>query len=108
MDENLGASLKKLRLMAGMTQEELAERAGISARTVSDVERGLRTVVHHDTAHRLASALRLVEDQRRTFDALAQGREPGPVPVPAAGRLPQVPTPLLGRSHDLEMVRATL
>jgi predicted ATPase/DNA-binding XRE family transcriptional regulator len=108
MDEKLGASLRKLRLMAGMTQEELAERAGISARTVSDVERGLRTVVHHDTAHRLASALGLAEEQRRTFDALARGREAGPLQVPAAGRLPQVPTPLLGRSHDLETLRATL
>ena len=39
-----------------MTQEELAERAGISARTVSDLERGLRTAVHPDTARRLGSA----------------------------------------------------
>ena len=38
-DETLGVTLKKLRAAAGMTQEELADRAGISARTVSDVER---------------------------------------------------------------------
>src|ERR1700716_4065908 len=101
MDDMLGASLKKLRLAAGMTQEELAERAGISARTVSDVERGLRSVVHHHTAGRLASALGLADEQRRKFDALARGREMDPAPAPPAGRLPQVPTPLLGRSPQL-------
>ena len=57
IDKNLGAALKGLREAAGLTQEGLAERAGISARTVSDLERGLRTVVHHDTAKRIASAL---------------------------------------------------
>ena len=38
-DETLSVLLKKLRAAAGMTQEELADRAGISARTMSDVER---------------------------------------------------------------------
>src|SRR3979490_1738771 len=108
MDDTLGASLKKLRLSAGMTQEELAERAGISARTVSDLERGLRDVVHHDTALRLASALGLADEQLRRFDALARGRELRPPPVAQGGRLPLVPTPLLGRSHELEAVSAVL
>src|SRR3979411_1375053 len=108
MDDTLGASLKKLRLSAGMTQEELAERAGISARTVSDVERGLRNVVHHDTALRLASALGLANEQLRRFDALASGRELSPMPIPQAGRLPPVPTPLLGRSSEVEAVGAPL
>ena len=72
-DETLGVALKKLRAAAGMTQEELADRAGISARTVSDVERGLRRVVHGDTARRLAAALGLSERDRARFDALARG-----------------------------------
>ena len=108
IDDTLGASLKKLRLSAGMTQEELAERAGISARTVSDVERGLRNAVHHDTALRLASALGLADEQLRRFDALARGRVLSPPPVVQGGRLPLVPTPLLGRSHELEAVNAVL
>jgi predicted ATPase/transcriptional regulator with XRE-family HTH domain len=108
MDDRLGASLKKLRLSAGMTQEDLAERAGISARTVSDVERGLRNVVHHDTALRLASALGLADEQLRRFDALARGRELSPLPISQAGRLPPVPTPLLGRSSEVEAVSAAL
>jgi predicted ATPase/DNA-binding XRE family transcriptional regulator len=104
-DETLGIALKKLRAAAGMTQEELAHRAGISARTISDVERGLRRVVHGDTARRLAAALGLSEWDRASFDALARGaventQPPGDLPVP--------PTRLLGRSGELASVIARL
>jgi predicted ATPase/DNA-binding XRE family transcriptional regulator len=104
-DETLGAALKKLRAAAGMTQEELADRAGISARTVSDVERGLRTSVHGDTARRLIAALGLSEQERVRFDAVARGtaesaQPPGDLPVP--------PTRLLGRSRELADVIARL
>ena len=107
-DDRLSASLKSLRATAGLTQEELAERAGISARTVSDVERGLRGVVHHDTARRLASALGLDELQRLRFEAVARGRALAPAPAPPAAGLPTVPTPFLGRSRELESIQATL
>jgi predicted ATPase/transcriptional regulator with XRE-family HTH domain len=107
-DDKLGASLRKLRLAAGITQEELAERAGISARTVSDVERGLRTLVHHDTARRLAAALELGDDQRREFDAIARGRRLIPLPALSTGALPTVPTPLIGRSRELEAIGRVL
>ena len=108
IDQKLGASLKKLRLAAGLTQEELAERAGISARTVSDVERGLRTVVHHDTARRLAAALELGDQQRRQFDAVARGRRVNPLPASSTGALPMVPTPLIGRSGELKAIATVL
>jgi predicted ATPase/DNA-binding XRE family transcriptional regulator len=107
-DDNLGASLKNLRRATGMTQEELAERAGISARTVSDLERGLRTTVHHDTARRLASALGLGDEQRRKFEAVARGRA---IVLPSAqtrGAILTVPTPFFGRSRELESIKATL
>jgi transcriptional regulator with XRE-family HTH domain len=35
-----GLLLRSRRLDAGLTQEELARRAGLSARTVGDLERG--------------------------------------------------------------------
>ena len=35
--------LRRLRAGAGLTQEELAEAAGVSPRTISDLERGLAT-----------------------------------------------------------------
>lgn len=108
IDDKLGASLKKLRLAAGMTQEELAERAGISTRTVSDVERGLRTLIHRDTARRLAAALELGDEQRREFDAVARGRSIIRPPAPPTGALPTVPTPLIGRSRQLEAITTFL
>lgn len=108
LDGGLGTSLRRLRQAAGLTQEELAERSGISARTVSDVERGLRTVVHADTARRLTSALEVEGEQRRAFEALARGRgAPEPV-IPLAGRLPEQPTQLIGRSREVGVIGAVL
>jgi len=90
-DETLGVALKKLRAAAGMTQEELADRAGISARTVSDVERGLRTSVHGDTARRITAALGLSEQERVRFDALARGAAESAQPM----EVPMSPVPMI-------------
>ena len=54
-----GALLKRYRQAAGLTQEALAGQAGLSIRTISDLERGLKTRPHPDTVARLAAALRL-------------------------------------------------
>ncbi|MGH3146314.1 MAG: helix-turn-helix domain-containing protein, partial [Rubrobacter sp.] len=37
-----GTRLRRLRKAAGLTQEELADRAGLTARGISDLERGAR------------------------------------------------------------------
>src|SRR6266571_8636802 len=108
LEDQLGDSLKRLRLAAGMTQEELAERAGISARTVSDVERGLRTLVHHDTARRLTSALGLGDEQRLGFQVLARGGPHGRPPIPTPSGLPTPLTPCLGRFKELEAIKGAL
>jgi transcriptional regulator with XRE-family HTH domain len=44
MGEDLGDALRRRRLRAGLTQEELAERAGIHRTYLSDVERGSRNL----------------------------------------------------------------
>jgi predicted ATPase/DNA-binding XRE family transcriptional regulator len=108
IDQALGPALKRLRHAAGMTQEELAERAGISARTVSDVERGLRTLVHQDTARRLTSALGLSEEQRRRFGVLVRSDARAQAPPAATAGLPTILTPFLGRSKELEAIQAAL
>jgi transcriptional regulator with XRE-family HTH domain len=41
-DPAFGALLRRYREEAGLTQEALAERAGLSARGISDLERGIR------------------------------------------------------------------
>jgi len=103
----LGPLLKQLRTAAGLTQEELAERSGISARTVSDVERGLRTNVYPDTARRLAAALGLQDEARHRFEAIARGRAITPL-QPESSSLHIPPTTLLGRADDLDAVIAAL
>jgi predicted ATPase/DNA-binding XRE family transcriptional regulator len=97
-DTELARELRRLRLDAGLTQEALAERAGISVRAVSDAERGLRTRLYPDTADRIASAVGLVGPARDGFTALARGTRPvGPKLAP----LPPSRTPLLGRAEVL-------
>ncbi len=80
--------LRRERVAAGLTQEELAERSGVSARTISDAERGLRSVIYKDTAVRLAAALGLDIAGRDEFIAIARGRSTGSartIPVSATG-----------------------
>src|SRR5947209_3362519 len=81
MDEeqpaSFGALLKRYRLAAGLTQEALAERAGISTRAVSDLERGLYQAPQRDTVARLSAALELAEYDSATLQA-AVARRRGP------------------------------
>src|SRR5215471_7012120 len=58
------ALLRRHRLLAGLSQEALAERAGLSVRGVSDLERGMRHAPHPATIARLADALDLDEAAR--------------------------------------------
>jgi transcriptional regulator with XRE-family HTH domain len=92
----LAELLKRLRQAARLTQEELAEAAGISVRSVSDLERGINRTTRKETARLLCEALDLSGSARELFEAVARGR-PGPngpdVDQPA-GQLPVPPTPL--------------
>jgi DNA-binding XRE family transcriptional regulator len=50
--------LRQLRAEARLTQEELAEAAGLSPRSVSDLERGINRTARKDTALLLAGQIR--------------------------------------------------
>ena len=76
--------LRRLRLVAGLTQEELAERSGVSGRSISDFERGLPHRPRPDTLALLAEALGLSPAQRAAL--VAAGRRPSAVSAPAAPR----------------------
>lgn len=54
---------------ARLTQEELAERAQLSVRTLRDLERGRTRYPHRDSVRRLAAALELTGEDRLTFEA---------------------------------------
>ena len=66
--------LRQLRAGARLTQEELAEAAGLSPRWVSDLERGINRTARRDTAVMLAGALSLDGQVRSLFVAAALGR----------------------------------
>ena len=68
--------LRQLRAEARLTQEELAEAASVSPRSVSDLERGITRTARKDTALLLADALSLTEPARGLFVAAARGRAP--------------------------------
>ena len=68
--------LRQLRTETKLTQEELAEAAGLSPRSVSDLERGIHRTAHKDTAGLLADALGLAGPVRALFVAAARGRGP--------------------------------
>lgn len=84
--------LKEYRSSAGLTQEELAERAGVSVRGISNLERGLNRSPHPGTIRRLADALELTPDQRTDFIAAGthvregEGAPAVPVTGSAIGR----------------------
>lgn len=112
-DTALGGLLRRYRDAAGLTQEELAERSGVSARTISDVERGLRDGVYRETAARIAVGLGLAGDERTCFEAAARRRRPRPG-QPAEedrkppGTPPVPPTRLIGRERELAAILARL
>ena len=68
--------LRQLRAEAKLTQEELADAAGLSPRSVSDLERGINRTARKDTAVLLADALGLAEPAQAVFVAAARGRVP--------------------------------
>lgn len=73
-----GDGLRAARIKAGITQEEVARRAGISVRTVRHVERGQVRNPRHETLARMAQVV-------GCDLAAALGREPGAVSADEAG-----------------------
>src|ERR1051325_7750899 len=69
------ALLKQYRALAGLTQEQLAERAGLSARGVLYLERGVRRP-YPDTLRRVADALDLTPSQRAALVSAARAGVP--------------------------------
>jgi WD40 repeat protein/transcriptional regulator with XRE-family HTH domain len=76
--------LRQLRAEARLTQEELAEAATVSPRSVSDLERGINRTAHKDTAVLLAGALGLTGPAGELFVAAARGKVPAAEVLAAA------------------------
>ncbi|GAA2702443.1 tetratricopeptide repeat protein [Micromonospora olivasterospora] len=79
--------LRAYRRVAGLTQAELAARAGIGVRTVRDLERGRSARPQRTTVDLLAGALDLAGQARAEFVAAARGGvPPAGAPAPPGGR----------------------
>ncbi|HEY8284802.1 MAG TPA: helix-turn-helix domain-containing protein, partial [Chloroflexota bacterium] len=118
-----GARLRRLREQAGLSQEQLAERAGVSGQAIGALERGNRRRPYPATARRLADALGLSAEER---DALLSaipraGRGVGQSTAAVAGQerakdlgspvfsnLPSPLTILVGRDADLDAITRLL
>ena len=72
----LAQLLKRLRVNAGLTQESSPRPPGVSARSVSDLERGINRTARQDTARLIADALGLSGAIRELFEATARGKVP--------------------------------
>jgi len=86
--------LRRLRLAAGLTQEALAERAGLSARAISDLERHPDRTPRLDSVASLGDALDLDAVQRT---ALLVAARPDSGAHTRPGGIPRPLTPLIGR-----------
>jgi predicted ATPase/transcriptional regulator with XRE-family HTH domain len=108
---SFGSLLKHYRLVAGLSQEALATRANLSARTISDLERGIHAAPRTDTLELLTSALSLTDQQRTLLLASARPETATFVDAPPHTLMldfPVPPTRLVGRererSHVLELL----
>jgi predicted ATPase/transcriptional regulator with XRE-family HTH domain len=107
-----GALLRQARAAAALTQEALAERATLSTRTISDLERGLKSRPQAATLHLLLDALGLDAAARRRFEAAAAPAHPAapraPRPPLLVPPLPRLATPLIGRADDVAALVAAV
>jgi non-specific serine/threonine protein kinase len=105
--------LRQHRLSHGLTQAELAERAGLSERAISDLERGIKQAPRASTMRLLVRGLALREAESAELSRAAQSnREP-----PAYGgvglgadlhNLPLSTTSFVARAGELERLEQLL
>jgi predicted ATPase/DNA-binding CsgD family transcriptional regulator/DNA-binding XRE family transcriptional regulator len=105
------AQLRRLRLRAGLTQEALAEKAGVSVATIGAIEEGQRRRPYPHTLRALADSLELsAADRTALMSASAPATEKPEDSVSAALQvaLPVALTALIGREREVAAARTLL
>jgi len=110
---SFGALLRQFRLRAGLSQDELGERARLSAETIGALERGTRRAPYRTTVDFLSEALALMPSERAELEgaaARARGRTRTPPARRAApvGNLPSPVTSFIGRDDEIRALRELL
>ncbi|MEV6608458.1 tetratricopeptide repeat protein [Kutzneria sp. NPDC051319] len=106
MGDQHNSVVRRFRQRAGLTQEELAERSGVSARTIRGLETGDRPNPQLASLRQLADAMDLTPQERDELMGEVLGVTPAP-PRPAAARprqLPAAPTGFTGREAELALL----
>ena len=101
-----GDLLRHYRVARRLTQEQLAERSGLSARGISDLERGVRTIPYRETILRLSAGLELLQDEQALLLSFTRrGPRLGLAPVharsPFAANGSHGPDTFIGRDAEL-------
>ncbi len=111
--ETFGSLLRRHRLSSGLSQEALAERAGLSSAAIAHLERGRRNAPRLLTVGLLADALHLDQEHRAALIAAATNgagapsapeATPASSPPPPGNPLPAPPTGLIGRERDVARI----
>ena len=101
-----GELLRRYRVACGLTQEALAERAGLSVRTVSDLERGINLTPRKDTLPLLVAALGLSAEGSSHLEVAA--RRLKSAKRASTALTPPYGPPLVGRGRELDAVERHL
>jgi multiple sugar transport system substrate-binding protein len=98
---SFGRCLKRLRLAAGLNQQDLAERSGISVDAISGHETGRKRHPQGNTVSMLADGLGLGPAERKVFEAAARC-DHRPPRSPAAGPVPMQAVVFLSHTSELD------
>jgi transcriptional regulator with XRE-family HTH domain/tetratricopeptide (TPR) repeat protein len=107
-DVPLGTLLRRHRRAAGMTLEEVAETSGVSARAISDMERGRTRAPQRRTLRSLVDALGVTPpDRDAVFAAAAAARERRAPWVSGFCELPRGAADFTARASELAALEKT-
>jgi tetratricopeptide (TPR) repeat protein/transcriptional regulator with XRE-family HTH domain len=107
VEDHFAAAIRRFRLRAGLTQEALAERSGVSVSTIRGMETGKRRNPQLASVRQLAAALDLRPAELDGLLAAVTGAaEQAAIPVPR--QLPAPPAPFVGRHDELDRLDAAL
>lgn len=104
--EDFASLLRRHRQAAGLSQEELAEKAGLSSDAIAALERGRRRAPRPLTVRMLAEALSLSEADLAEFTESLRRSPSGYTPQLQGPPLP--PDALIGRAAELTELTALL
>jgi predicted ATPase/DNA-binding XRE family transcriptional regulator len=96
-----GDLLREYRVRAGFSQEQLAERAQMSAAAIGSLERGIRRTPYRSTVSLLVKALTLNEEDGAALGASRTGKRSEPVRGDAASYPKLQRASFVGRDADI-------